>query len=51
MGSNITESLKNISDNQFNASIDTLGNILIEASTNPASYEEFIITDSSYIFR
>ena len=45
MGSSITESLKNISDNQFNASIDTLGNILIEASTNPASYEEFIITD------
>ena len=45
MGSSITEALKNISDNQFNASIDTLGNILIEASTNPASYEEFIITD------
>ena len=45
MGSNITESLKNISDNQFNASIDTLGNILIEASTNPAAFDEFIITD------
>ena len=45
MGSSITEALKNISDKQFNASIDTLGNILIEASTNPASYEEFIITD------
>ncbi len=45
MGSSITEALKNISDKQFNASIDTLGNVLIEASTNPIPYDEFIITD------
>ena len=45
MGSTVLEAIKNISDNQFIADMNTLNNILIEASSLRESYNGFEITD------
>ena len=45
MGSTVLEAIKNISDKQFIADMDTLNNVLIEASSLRDPYKEFEITD------
>ena len=45
MGSSILTEIKNISDKQFIADMNTLNNILIEASSPRESYTDFEITD------
>lgn len=45
MGSDIADEIIEISDNQFYADMETLENILFEASLDPESYEKFIVTD------
>ena len=45
MGNTILEEIKNISDKQFIADMNTLNNILIEASSPRESYTDFEITD------
>ena len=45
MGSTILEPIKKVSDNQYIASIDTLNNVLFDASVAPLTYEEFTFTD------
>ena len=45
MGSTVLEAIKNISDKQFIADMDTLNNVLIEASSLREPYKEFEITD------
>ena len=45
MGSTILEEIKNISDKQFSADMNTLNNVLIDASAPRQTYNEFKITD------
>ena len=45
MGSAPTEAIKNISDNQYIADMETLNNVLFEASVTSIPYEKFEITD------
>lgn len=45
MGSTILDPIKKVSDNQYIADMETLNNILFEASITPISYENFEITD------
>lgn len=45
MGDVILEPIQQISDNQFLADIQTLNNILFEASIASVSYDDFVITD------
>ena len=45
MGSTILEEIKNISDKQFSADMNTLSNVLIDASAPRQTYNEFKITD------
>ena len=45
MGSNILTEIKNISDKQFIADMNTLNNVLIEASALSEGYNKFEITD------
>ena len=45
MGDTILEEVKNISDKQFTADMNTLNNVLIEASSPRETYNNFEITD------
>ena len=45
MGNAILEPIAKISDKQYIASMDTLNNILFEASLNPIKYDSFVFTD------
>ena len=45
MGNTILEEIKNISDKQFSADMNTLNNVLIDASAPRQTYNEFKITD------
>lgn len=45
MGSDIKEELKQVSDNQWIADMDTLNNVLFEASISPLIYETFEVVD------
>ena len=45
MGDYIVDELKSISDNQYFANMETLNNILFEASISPEVYEKFEIVD------
>lgn len=45
MGNFIPDSIKNISDKQFIANMDSLNNILFESSDINYSYDNFVITD------
>jgi len=45
MGSDVLDPVKRISDNQYLANMDTLNNVLFEASVAPLIYKDFSITD------
>lgn len=45
MGSDILDPIKRISDNQYIADMETLNNVLFDASVAPISYDNFNITD------
>lgn len=45
MGDSVLDYMKEISDNQYVASINTLNNVLFNASANAVSYTDFSITD------
>ena len=45
MGSKIIKEIKDISDNQWSAFVQTLHNVLFEASLSPKKYTNFVITD------
>ena len=45
MGNQILDAVKNISDKQYNADMNTLNNVLIEASALSEEYNKFEITD------
>ena len=45
MGSQIVEDIINISDEQFHADMETLNNVLFDASVSPEFYENFEIVD------
>ena len=45
MGETILDPIKEISDNQFFADMETLNNVLFDASVAPISYDEFKIVD------
>ena len=45
MGETILDPIKEISDNQFFADMETLNNVLFDASVSPISYDEFQIVD------
>ena len=45
MGDEVLDPIKQISDNQFIANINSLGNVLFEASISPYTYENFTLTD------
>ncbi len=45
MGSSILEPIKNVTDNQFIADMETLNNVLFDASLSPEPYKDFEITD------
>ena len=45
MGTEIVQDIKDISDNQFLADIESLNNVLFEASINPELYEKLEIID------
>ena len=45
MGDAVLEPIKEISDNQWIASMDTLNNVLFDASVAPITYENFTFTD------
>ena len=45
MGNTILEAIKNISDKQYNADMNTLNNVLIDASSLREEYNDFKITD------
>ena len=45
MGENILDPIKEISDNQFFADMETLNNVLFDASVAPITYDEFQIVD------
>ena len=45
MGNTVLEPIKEISDNQWIASMDTLNNVLFDASVSPITYDEFKFID------
>lgn len=45
MGKQIRPEIKNVSDNQYQADVKGLNNVLYEAGVNPVSYDHFVITD------
>ena len=45
MGDAILDPIKKVSDNQFIADMDSLNNVLFDASVSPEPYENFTITD------
>jgi len=45
MGDEILDPIKKVSDNQYIANMDSLNNVLFEASISPYSYDNFILTD------
>ena len=45
MGDTILDPIKEISDNQFHADMETLNNVLFDASVAPIPYDEFKIVD------
>ena len=45
MGDEVLEPVKRVSDNQFIANMDSLNNVLFEASVTPYTYETFTLTD------
>ena len=45
MGDEILDPIKNISDNQFIANMDSLNNVLFEATITPYIYDNFTLTD------
>ena len=45
MGETILDPIKEISDNQFHADMETLNNVLFDASVAPIPYDEFQIVD------
>lgn len=45
MGNDILDPIKKVSDNQYIADIESLNNVLFDASVSPAIYENFEITD------
>lgn len=45
MGENILDPIKKISDNQFIADMETLNNVLFDASNVSSLYDSFILTD------
>ena len=45
MGMDILDPIKKVSDNQYLADIETLNNILFDASIVPTSYDNFVLTD------
>ena len=45
MGDEVLDPIKQISDNQFIANMDSLNNVLFEASISPYTYENFTLTD------
>lgn len=45
MGSQIVDAIKNISDEQYSATTQSLNNILFTAASPTSKYEDFIVTD------
>ena len=45
MGDEVLQPIIDISDNQFIADMETLNNVLFEASVTPYLYDDFVITD------
>lgn len=45
MGEEISDSIKNVSDNQYVANMETLNNVLFQASVTPIRYDNFDIVD------
>ena len=45
MGDAVLDTIKKISDNQYIANMETLNNVLFDASVTPVTYENFSITD------
>ena len=45
MGDEVLDPIKQISDKQFIANMDSLNNVLFEASISPYTYENFTLTD------
>ena len=45
MGTNIIQAIVDISDNQWSAFVDTLHNVLFEASISPRAYSTFVLND------
>ena len=45
MGETVLEPIKKVSDNQWIANMDTLNNVLFDASVSPETYNNFTITD------
>ncbi len=45
MGDTVLQPIINVSDHQFIANIDTLNNVLFEATIIPHAYNDFVITD------
>ena len=45
MGDTVLEPIKMVSDNQYIASVDTLNNVLFDASVAPIDYDEFTFID------
>lgn len=45
MGDDVLDPIKRVSDNQYIANINSLNNVLFDASTTPYSYEHFTLTD------
>lgn len=45
MGTEIINAIKEISDKQYIANLETLGNVLINATINPPLYEKFEVVD------
>ena len=45
MGGTVLEPVKKVSDNQYIADMETLNNVLFDASVTPIEYENFNITD------
>lgn len=45
MGDTVLDPIKKVSDNQFIADMETLNNVLFQASVSPVVYKEFEITD------
>ena len=45
MGSSVLDPIKKVSDNQFIADMETLNNVLFDASVSPITYEKYEIID------